>query len=184
MKQKEPIPADTAGWTEKNIRELSASPAARIGDDWALLSAGGSAGWNAMTVSWGGLGVLWAKDVAFVFIRPTRYTLEFVNANPLFSLSFFDKSYHKALEICGAKSGRDIDKAAETGLTPLLFGEGKAKGALGFKEASEIIVCRKLYTHDFDPARFLDPAIDGACYPGKDYHRMFIGEVLTLLARK
>jgi flavin reductase (DIM6/NTAB) family NADH-FMN oxidoreductase RutF len=186
MKQKEPIPADD-GWVEKNIREFPGSPAARIGDEWALLTAASGAGWNTMTVSWGGLGVLWSRDVAFVFVRPHRYTFEFINAASLFTLSFFDQSRRGALEFCGANSGRDADKAGQTGLSPVTFKAGKAAGAggfaVGFKEASEIIVCRKLYTHDFNPAAFLDPAIEKDCYPQKDYHRMYVGEVLSLMTR-
>jgi flavin reductase (DIM6/NTAB) family NADH-FMN oxidoreductase RutF len=178
MKQRDPIPAE--GWVEKNIREFPGAPAARIGDEWALLSAASAAGWNTMTVSWGGLGVLWSRDAAFVFVRPSRYTFDFINAAPLFTLSFFDKSRHKALEFCGAHSGRDTDKAAGAALTPVVFG-GAAAGAVAFKEASEVIVCRKLYAHDFDPAAFLEAAIDRDCYPRKDYHRMFIGEVAALL---
>ncbi|GHV82341.1 flavin reductase [Spirochaetia bacterium] len=197
MKQTDVIPAD-GNWKNIDIREFSGSPAKRIGDEWMLVTAGNAitcgnltagnvitagnvtadkGSWNTMTASWGGLGVLWGKNVAFMFIRPTRYTFDFANGNPLFTLSFFDKSHHKALEIAGAKSGRDIDKAAETGLTPIVFAGGKIDGAVGFKEAQEIIICHKLYTHDFDPAGFLDSAIEGM-YPGKDYHRMYIGEVV------
>jgi flavin reductase (DIM6/NTAB) family NADH-FMN oxidoreductase RutF len=183
MKQKELVSAD-GRWTEKNIREFPGSPAARIGDDWALLTAGsGGTGWNTMTVSWGGLGELWGRDTAFVFVRPHRYTFEFINAASLFTLSFFDKSHHRALEFCGANSGRDEDKAARTGLSPIVFNSGKAAGGIGFEEASEIIICRKLYTHDFNPAAFLDPFIEKECYPQKDYHRMFIGEVVSLMTR-
>jgi flavin reductase (DIM6/NTAB) family NADH-FMN oxidoreductase RutF len=182
MRQKEVIPAGK-GWIEKDIREFSGSPAARIGDGWMLITGGnleaGKSNWNTMTASWGGLGVLWGRNVAFMFIRPVRYTFELMNAAFLFTLSFFDKSYRNALELCGTRSGRDTDKAAETGLTPLVFEDGKAAGCVGFKEASEIIICRKLYTHDFDPACFLDPSIE-VNYPQKDYHRMFIGEVLAL----
>jgi flavin reductase (DIM6/NTAB) family NADH-FMN oxidoreductase RutF len=183
MKQKVVIPAD-ARWLEKDIRDFSGSPVTRIGDEWMLVSAGDTrtdkGNWNTMTASWGGLGVLWGKNVAFVFVRPVRQTYAFFNANPLFSLSFFDPARHAALELCGAKSGRDTDKAAEAGLTPIVFGGDTAPGTVGFEEAREIIICRKLYTHDFDPAKFLDPSIDGACYPQKDYHRMYIGEVVSL----
>jgi flavin reductase (DIM6/NTAB) family NADH-FMN oxidoreductase RutF len=183
MKQQEVTPAD-GRWIEKNIREFPGAPAARIGDDWALLSAGsGGTGWNTMTVAWGGLGELWSRDVAFVFVRPYRYTLEFINAASVFTLSFFDQSRRKALAFCGANSGRDVDKAAKTGLSPIIFNGGKAAGGIGFAEASEIIVCRKLYTHDLDPAAFLDPFIERECYPDKDYHRMFIGETLSLMTR-
>jgi flavin reductase (DIM6/NTAB) family NADH-FMN oxidoreductase RutF len=132
-----------------------------------------------MTASWGGLGVLWSRDVAFIFIRPGRYTFGFANANPFFSVSFFDTSYRKALEICGGTSGRDIDKAGEAGITPVEFKDG----TIGFKEATEVISCRTLYTHDFDPAKFLDPLIDTECYPQKDYHRLFVGEIKALRVR-
>jgi flavin reductase (DIM6/NTAB) family NADH-FMN oxidoreductase RutF len=138
-----------------------------------------------MTAAWGGLGVLWGRDVAFTFIRPSRHTYQFANTSSLFTLSFFDEPYREALNICGAKSGRDTDKAAEAGLTPIALGSAfkTAAGAIGFKEAREIIVCRKLYTHDFDPARFLDKASIEKNYQDKDYHRMYIGEIVSLLAR-
>jgi flavin reductase (DIM6/NTAB) family NADH-FMN oxidoreductase RutF len=116
--------------------------------------------------------------VAFVFIRPTRFTYAFVNADALFTLSFFDASYREALTLCGTRSGRDTDKAATSGLTPIVFSDG----AISFKEASEILICRKLYTHDFNPAHFLDPSIEKN-YPQKDYHRMFIGEIVHVRAK-
>ncbi|GHV04161.1 flavin reductase [Spirochaetia bacterium] len=189
MKQKSVIKADNS-WVEKSIREFPGSPSERIGSGWMLITAGTeSAGdWNTMTASWGGLGVLWGRDVAFMFIRPSRHTFGFANDNPLFTLSFFDKGYRDALSLCGEKSGRDIDKAAEAGLNPIVFDHsiagGKAAGAVGFKEASEIIVCRKLYTHDFDPAAFLDPVLIEKSYGGTDYHRMYIGEIVSLLTKK
>ncbi|GHV94703.1 flavin reductase [Spirochaetia bacterium] len=191
MEQKAVISAGS-NWAEKNIRDFRGSPAARIGDEWALVTAGnpdtGAGNWNTMTVSWGGLGVLWSRDVATIYIRPGRHTVEFLNANPLFTISFFDKKHRKALAVCGDKSGRDYDKAAEAGLTPIVFdsgiASGRAVGAVGFKEASEIIICKKIYTHDFDPSKFLDPGIEKECYPQKDYHRLFVGEILTLLVAK
>jgi flavin reductase (DIM6/NTAB) family NADH-FMN oxidoreductase RutF len=133
-----------------------------------------------MTASWGALGELWGRDVSFIFVRPQRYTFEFINANPRYSVAFFDGSYRKALEIAGAKSGRDTDKAAETGLTPVVFKDG----AIGFEEATEVISCRKLYARDFDPSQFLAPFIGENIYPDKDYHRMFIGETTTLWVRR
>jgi flavin reductase (DIM6/NTAB) family NADH-FMN oxidoreductase RutF len=132
-----------------------------------------------MTASWGCLGVLWQKNVAQIYIRKTRHTLDFVNASGIFNLSFFDTAFRDALNICGANSGRDTDKAAKAELTPIVF----PGGAVGFKEAREIIVCRKLYTHDFDPSRFLDPDIDSSQYPLKDYHRLFIGEITDYLVK-
>ena len=190
MEQKAVIPAG-GGWIEKNIREFRGSPVLRIGDEWMLITAGntstGPGRWNTMTASWGGFGVLWGKDVTFSFIRPGRFTRGFADANSLFTLSFFGKKYHNALAFCGEKSGRDHDKAAETGLTPIVFGSdiagGRAAGAVAFMEASDIVICRKIYTHDIDPANFLHADI-AANYPQKDYHRMYVGEALTLLTAK
>ena len=184
MEQKKAVPAGP-GWVETDIRNFRGSPAERIGEGWMLISAGGGDNWNTMTASWGGLGVLWGRNVATIYVRPVRRTFELLNTNELFTLSFFDEQHRPALIFCGSKSGRDYDKAAETGLTPVVFdggvAGGRVAGAVAFREASEIIICRKLYTHDFDPARFLDPAIEQH-YPQKDYHRLFVGEVLTLLS--
>ena len=182
MKQKAVIPADGL-WKDKLVLEFPGSPSERIGKDWLLITAGDvstdKGNWNTMTASWGGLGVLWGRDVAFIFIRPCRYTFEFINKSALFSLSFFKESQREALNICGEKSGRDIDKASMAGLTPIVF----ENNAVGFKEAREIMICRKLYTHDFDPSKFLDiPAIE-THYPEKDYHRMFVGEIISFKAR-
>jgi flavin reductase (DIM6/NTAB) family NADH-FMN oxidoreductase RutF len=181
----------TSPWQERPIGDFSGSPSSRIGSGWMLITAGnaahdGSGDWNTMTASWGGLGVLWGRDVAFMFIRPSRRTFGFANDNPLFTLSFFDEDKRNALKFCGEKSGRDYDKAAEAGLSPVVFGgdvaNGKAAGAIGFREARDIIICRKLYTHDFDPAAFLDKDSIEKSYKGKDYHRMYIGEILSLLS--
>jgi flavin reductase (DIM6/NTAB) family NADH-FMN oxidoreductase RutF len=145
--------------------------------------ADGGGDWNTMTASWGGLGVLWGRDVAFMFIRPSRRTFGFANDNGLFTLSFFSEDRREALNFLGSHSGRDYDKAAETGFTPLLFDMAGAQGAIGFEEAEDIIICRKLYTHDFDPRQFLDPPLIEKAYQGKDYHRMYIGEILKVLSQ-
>ena len=183
MKQKEAVPAGNE-WQEKSIREFSGSAFERIGSDWMLISAGDvdkdKGNWNTMTASWGGLGVLWGKNVAFIFIRPSRRTFGYANDAKVFTLSFFHESHRAALNLCGEKSGRDTDKALAAGLTPIFFGdEFDGQGsALSFKEAKEIIICKKFYAQDIDPALFLDGSIEKH-YNGKDYHRMYIGEIIS-----
>jgi len=140
--------------------------------DWMLVTAGTPERWNTMTASWGGLGVLWNRPVSFVFVRPTRYTYEFMEASERFTLSFFTKTYRKALVFCGSKSGRDYDKARETGLEPV----SPFRDTVSFRQARLALVCRKLYTTDLDPRRFLDPKIDEN-YPKQDYHRVYVGEI-------
>lgn len=146
-----------------------------IGSDWMLVTAGPPDAYNTMTASWGGAGVLWNKNVAWCVVRPQRYTYEFMEKNDTFTLSFFDEEYRDALTVCGSKSGRDIDKAAVTGLMPMA---GELSGTTSFKQARLIIECRKIYFQDLQPNNFLDDSID-ANYPQKDYHRMYFGEIVS-----
>ncbi len=149
-----------------------------IGKDWMLITSGNRESFNTMTASWGGMGVLWNKNVCFIFIRPQRYTYEFVEKSETFTLSFFSDEYRSALNYCGSNSGRDVDKAAKTGLTPVVT----ESGAVSFSEARFVIECRKIYFQDLDPENFIDPAIDKN-YSAKDYHRMYIGEVVSCYGR-
>jgi flavin reductase (DIM6/NTAB) family NADH-FMN oxidoreductase RutF len=135
-------------------------------------------GFNTMTASWGGLGVLWERKVATCYIRPTRHTFGFVEQALQFTLSFFDEKHRKALTYCGTHSGRDTDKVKGAGLTPV-----KEGGFVYFLEARLVLACRKIYYQDIGPERFLDPRIEGM-YPQKDYHRMYIGEIVKCLVQE
>jgi flavin reductase (DIM6/NTAB) family NADH-FMN oxidoreductase RutF len=155
------------------------NPFRLIGSDWMLITAGTPESYNTMTASWGGLGKLWHDSVALCFVRPTRFTYRFMEQARTFTLSFFSSRYRKALEFCGAKSGRDVDKARVTGLTPVPVGPG----GVSFAQARLVLVCRKLYYQDLDPKHFLAAAIHRN-YPGKDYHRMYIGKITSCLVPK
>jgi len=142
-----------------------------IGEDWMLVTSGNVNSFNTMTASWGGMGILWNKPVSYIFIRPTRHTYGFIEKNDTYTLSFFSEKYRKALTLCGTKSGRDIDKAKEAGITP----EETENGTVYFKEARLVFECRKLYFHDIDPSHFLDGSIQKMY--DNDYHRMYVGEI-------
>ena len=139
-----------------------------IGKDWMLVCAGD----NAMTASWGGMGILWNKPVSFVFIRPQRYTYQMTEANDRLTLAFFDESYRDALRYFGKKSGRDGDKFAATGLTRAYTESGTLYPA----EARLVLTCRKLYTDMLRKEAFLDPALLGN-YLADDFHRMYVCEI-------
>ena len=141
-----------------------------------LITAGDETAYNTMTASWGGLGVIWEKNVSTIVIRPSRHTLGFIEKEDYYTLSFFDKHYKKDLAYCGAYSGRDVDKAKETGLTPVFDAE-----APYFAEASLVLICRKIYQQKIDPKGFLDPGIDAGSYPMNDYHEAFVGEIVRVL---
>jgi flavin reductase (DIM6/NTAB) family NADH-FMN oxidoreductase RutF len=157
--------------------QLTDNPFKLIGKDWMLITAGTPEKFNTMTASWGGLGVLWERKVAFCFIRPTRFTYEFVEESENFTLSFFEEQHRKAMAFIGSHSGRDTDKIKETGLTPV-----KEGGFVYFNEARLVLACRKLYFQDISPDRFLDPTINDM-YPQKDYHRMYVGEIVKYLLK-
>ncbi len=151
---------------------------AQLRDHWLSLFAGdfNSGAYNAMTISWGSYGQIWNKMFFQVFVRPTRYTYEFMEKYDTFTLNAFEPKYKQALSILGSKSGRDGDKIALAGLTPMASREVAAPC---FREASLVIECRKMYWQDIDNAHFLDSTIEGN-YPKKDYHRMYFGEIVRV----
>jgi len=144
---------------------------------WFLLAAGdyASGDFNVMTVSWGGLGVMWNKPLALVVVRPTRHTRAFMDRSVSFTLSVLPESHRRILNFCGSRSGRDEDKVKATGLTPLA---SRCVPAPSFEEAELVLECRTTYFSDLDPTHFLDPSIEQH-YPAKDYHRVYFGEILA-----
>ena len=95
------------GFKEMKAEELQFNPFTKIGKEWMLVTAGDEEKHNTMTASWGAMGIMWGKNVATVYIRPQRYTKEFIDKEERFTVSFFSEEYRQALEVCGSKSGRD-----------------------------------------------------------------------------
>ena len=164
---------------ELAMEEISWNPFTKIGKEWLLITAGDKENHNTMTASWGGVGIMWGKNVATVYIRPQRYTKQFVDANDRLTLSFFSEAYRKALNICGSKSGRDCDKETEAGLTPYAVDDTTA-----FEEADMILVCKKQYHQEMCPECFDVQENDEKWYPGKDYHTMYIVEIEKILVKE
>ncbi|MGC8780813.1 MAG: flavin reductase family protein [Anaerolineae bacterium] len=169
----------TATLIEIPPEQITDNPFRLIGHDWMLIAAGPLASFNMMTASWGALGELWSRRVAFCFVRPHRYTFQFMERATHYTLNFFDESYRHVLDFCGSHSGRDVNKAQETGLTPVAGTEG----AVYFAQARLVLECRKLYAQDLAPDCFVDPTIGPRHYPQHDYHRMYVGEIVRCLAR-
>jgi flavin reductase (DIM6/NTAB) family NADH-FMN oxidoreductase RutF len=164
---------------EVDIKTLRDNLFKLLDDDWMLITAGDLGPYNTMTASWGGFGILWNREICWCVIRPQRYTFQFIEGAQAFSLSFFTEEYRRALDLCGTKSGRDIDKAEAAGLTAF----ESSPGVVSFTQARLIIECQKIYYQDIDPLHFLDPSIDKN-YPNRDYHRMYFGEVQRCLAKR
>lgn len=147
-------------------------------EQWLLLTAGDleQGKYNTMTVGWGSLGTMWGQPFAQVVVRPIRYTYQFMEQYDTFTLCAFPEAYRDALNLMGTKSGRDMDKIAEAGLTPVAADQVAAPA---FAEASLIIECRKTYWQDLDPAHFIDPGTEKH-YPEKHYHRVYFGQIVAV----
>ncbi len=165
-----------------DVKDFNANPFTTIGQEWMLLSAGNEEnGYNTMTVSWGHMGIIWGKGMPTVvaYVRPQRYTKEFMDREGYFTLSVLGEEYKKQLAYLGSHSGRDGDKIKETGLTPA-FGND----SVYFEEAKMVFVCRKLYHAPLQEEGFVDKSIVDESYPNKDFHEMYVGEIVEILVKE
>lgn len=172
---------------EISIDELTFNPFSKIGDEWMLITAGDENKYNTMTASWGTLGSLWAnpqgnkhrgRDVATIFVRPQRYTKEFVDSNEYLSLTFFNREDQRKLGYLGNHSGRDEDKISKMELTGVFTEE-----APFFQEANLVFICRKLYQSPLVEDEFIDKDVVESSYPLRDFHDMYICEIEKVLVR-
>lgn len=148
----------------------------KIGKQWMLITAADGEKVNAMTASWGGLGVIWGKNVAYIFVRESRYTKEFIDKNDTLSLAFFSEDKKEMLGYMGKVSGRDEDKIAKAGLAVSM-----KDGIPVFEEAESTLLCKKLYAGEINAKDFVDESIDSKWYENKDYHTMYIVEILDIV---
>ncbi|MFI3262382.1 MAG: flavin reductase family protein [Rikenellaceae bacterium] len=159
-----------------DIKQLNTSFIELISKDWALLTSGDSDNFNTMTVSWGGIGFLWNKPVAFVFVRAERYTFEYIERTGQFTLSFLKDEFHKAHSICGSKSGRDCDKVAEAGLTPLVLDSKQVT----FEQSKLVIECKSMYSDMLDAENYIDTEALNKWYGAKGgMHKMYVAEIVN-----
>ena len=157
----------------EKVDKISYNPFKKFHEQWGLVTAGTKEKFNSMTISWGSMGTIWGKPMITVFIRPTRYTYEFVNSNEYFTVSFFDEKYRDKISLIGNKSGRDIDKVKETGFTPKFLDKG-----ITYEEASETFVLKKWYFQFMDATQIPDDVKKVYYTPGDETHWMFIGLVV------
>ena len=161
---------------EINAKSIEGNLIKAISDEWMLISAGDKSGYNMMTASWGFMGEVWGNDSVIVLIRPQRYTMEYINNNDYFTLSFYgdNKAVHT---VCGSKSGRDVNKTELTGLTPVF-----SDNTVYFEEARMVIVCKKQYVSQFEESNFCDKE-PLSCYTAGDYHNIIIGNIEKVLVK-
>ena len=158
---------------EKTAAELAINPFTTIGKKWFLLTAGTLEHYNTMTCSWGAMGEIWNSPSLTAYVRTNRHTFGYLEEQNLFTISVFPETYRSALAYCGSHSGRDVDKAKETGLTPTALG-----GSVSFEEAELVFVCEKVYAQDMDENCFVLPELTEKFYSTDPMHKMYIGRIV------
>ncbi|MCK5808912.1 flavin reductase [bacterium] len=158
------------------LEKIRLNPFDIFSKEWGLLTVGSAESYNTMTIAWGQFGFMWNKNVITVVVRPQRYTFEFIEKHPRFTVSFFGDKMRDALKLCGSKSGRDINKIAEAGLTPRVSEEG-----IFFEEASLVFCAETIYKSRSEYESFTNKNIPDEIYPKRDYHHWYTGEITTVL---
>ena len=159
--------------------EFERSPFHLIGKEWMLITAPDETkecGLNAMTASWGGLGVLWNLPVATIYVRPQRHTYSLVENTDRISLCFLGDGHRKNLALCGSKSGRDTDKLLECGLTSEVV-----DGVGIIAESEAVMICKKLYADDLKEEKFIEK--EHLSHYNGDFHRLYILEIEKILVK-
>ncbi|MDD4843267.1 MAG: flavin reductase [Anaerotignum sp.] len=165
---------------ELQVKEFQYNPFDLIGNEWMFISAVKEGKVNTLTASWGGFGVMWNRNVVFVFIRQSRFTKEFVDAADSFSLTFFDtEKYREIMTQLGTESGRKESKMQKAGITV-----EQVDGVPYFKEAKLVVICRKMSRHHLSSEGFIDETVEPQWYADKDYHEMYIGEVVKIFEKE
>ena len=154
-----------------NAKEIKGNIIDMISREWMLITAGDKRAYNMMTASWGFMGELWGEDSVSIFVRPERYTMDFIDKNDYFSLSFYG---HK---VCGSLSGRDVNKTEMAKLTPDF-----CEKAPFFCEARLVIICKKQYVAPLDENAFVDKEPLGKWYGG-GMHINIIGKIEKVLVK-
>ena len=168
------------GYKKIQYNELTDNIIKLIGKDWMLISAGKVNEFNMMTASWGGMGWIWEKPVSFIFIRPQRYTLEFIEKEDFYTVCFFTEEYRKELTLLGTKSGKEINKIKDSGLSAIKT----EHGSIAFSEARIILECKKLFATHLKEDDFITKELVPKIYPTMDFHKMFIGEILGIWTKE
>jgi len=167
--------SDMSGYKQIAPDKIPGNIIKMLSEDWMLITAGNNDKFNMMTASWGGIGFLYQKPVAFCFINPARYTYQLMENNDTYTLSFYTEAYRDALKYCGSKSGKDVDKVKGSGLTPITT----PTGSKAFSQAWLVIECRKMVAQSLQAESISDKSIKGE-WAGKQMHKMFIGEIINV----
>ncbi|HCW54029.1 MAG TPA: flavin reductase [Clostridium sp.] len=164
---------------EIKVNEIKNNPFEMIGTDWMLITAKKNNKVNTMTASWGGLGVIWNRNVVTIYIKPQHYTKEFIDESDTFSITVFSDDYRKELSYLGTVSGRNQDKIKNIGLTVM-----EDNNTPYFNEGKIVFLCKKLYAQEMNKESFMAEDLVNKNYLKEDFHTMYIGEIIKVLEKE
>ena len=151
----------------------------------AILSAGDKNSYNSMAIEWGSLGVAFRKPVFTVYVKPDRYTYEFMEKTKIFTVNIINKKIYKKFSVYGNKSGRDINKEEVAGTHIRFLNDG----GITFDEAEEVFVC-KMLAKSYLKEENVDPYIfelykkSPKVYKSLKLHSIYMGEIIGHYIRK
>lgn len=162
-----------------NIEDYKENVFTEINNKWGIITAGDkTSGFNGMTVSWGGFGIMWNKPVAYIFVRKSRYTHDILDKSNHITIAFLSDKYKEAKALFGSKSGRDIYKYEAANLHPVF--EPDFNGYYP-SEADYVFKMNVLYKKDLDS---MPKDIEAKFYPTNDLHTMYICEIKQYLVKE
>ncbi|MBZ4645705.1 MAG: hypothetical protein PWP27_466 [Clostridiales bacterium] len=130
---------------------------------------------NTMTIGWGLIGHMWGKPIFIVPVRKSRFTYGLIEKSSEFTVSIPFDGLKKELALCGSRSGRDMDKFKEFGLTPV---DGKVINTPVIEQCNLHYECKIVYKQEMQPD-YLDLEYDEKWYGNKDYHTLYFGEIVA-----
>lgn len=161
-----------------DIQSLNFNPFTKIGEEWMLITSEKEGVVNTMTASWGSLGYLWNENIATIFIRPQRFTKQFIDHNDYFTISFFN-NYKKELGILGTISGKNHNKIEKVGFDVTYLDKQPT-----FEQANLVFVCKKIYEDHFKEESFSNKELSDKHYLNKDYHTMYIAKIMNVYIKE
>ncbi len=172
--------SDLDNFEKQTWQDLNDNAIRMIGKDWMLIAAGNPEDYNMMTASWGNLGWLWERPVSTIYVRPQRHTHNYTEREDYYTICFFDDPDKEVLRLMGTVSGKDFDKMNYEKLSPI----ETPNGSIAFKEAHLIIECKKTFSTVLKEEEFSDSNTMNNIYPKKDFHTVYIGEIVGVWRKK
>lgn len=155
-----------------------------VGKDFTVITAGKEEHFNSMLGSGGGLGLLFMKPTTWCILRADRYTLEIIQKEQTYTMSYFPHEYKEQILFLGSKSGRDSEKMKEVELTSIQT----PSGDMSFKEARLIIECKLTALTTANPDDFYTQEtkdyINEAYKEANQYRKLVFGEITHVWVKK